>query len=64
MCSTDALLLAAVKNQVATIQQCTAYVTTPTVQTAVTNLVAGAATLDTTITAHGKAVAQVLTLAG
>ncbi len=58
------LLVDTVKEQVGTVQQCSAYSTTPTVETAATNLLAGATALDGTLTAHANAVALVLTLTG
>jgi hypothetical protein len=59
-----ALLVSTIRKQVATVQQCTAYSTQTTVQTACTNLLTGTTTLDGTLTAHGTATALVLTLAG
>ncbi len=56
--------LSTVRSQVATVQQCNAYGTTLPVQTAALALLAGATTLDGTLTAHGNAAALVLSLAG
>ena len=45
-----ALLINTVKQQVATVQQCSAYNTTPTVQAVATSLLASAATRDREVT--------------
>jgi hypothetical protein len=57
-------VVAAMRSQIATIQQCPQYATTPTVQAAAANLTTGLNTLDTTLTNHDNAVALVATLDG
>ncbi len=59
-----ALLLGAVREQVAVVQQCGAYSTTLPVQLAAATVLAGAATLDGTLTAHSNTAALLVTLAG
>jgi hypothetical protein len=59
-----ALLINTIKQQVATVQQCTAYTTTPTVETAATSLLTAVTSLDGTLTAHGNTAALLLTLGG
>ncbi len=55
---------ATMRSQIATIQQCPQYATTPPVQAAVSTLVTGLTTFEQTLTSHDNAVALVATLDG
>ena len=57
-------VVAAMRSQVATIQQCPQYATTPTVQAAATTLTTGLNTLDTTLATYDNTVGLVATLDG